>query len=81
MVKRKGKKGQIMIYKTLNRKLKSTANTAKYGNDNMCSGQVRFSFSTNGNSTNITNLNNRISPEITQNIVLKRLQEQKIYRG
>jgi len=66
-----------MIYNTLHRKLKSNTNTAKSGDDNMCSGKVRSSFSTNGNSTNITNLNNHLSPQLTQNIVLKRLQEQK----
>jgi len=77
MVKRKRTKGQTMIYNTQHRKLKSNANTVKSGDDNMCSGKVRSSFSTNGNSTNITNLNNHLSPQLTQNIVLKRLQEQK----
>jgi len=63
VVKRKRTKGERMIYNTLHRKLKSNTNTAKSGDDNMCSGKVRSSFTTNGNPINIGNLNNHLSPQ------------------
>jgi hypothetical protein len=57
MVKTKRTKGQTITYNIPHRKLKNNTNTGKSADDDMCSGKIRSYFSTNGNSTNNSNLN------------------------
>ena len=63
MVKTKRTKGQTITYNIPHRKLKNNTNTAKSADDDMCFGKIRSYFSTNGNSTNNSNLNIYLSPQ------------------